>query len=195
MLALVELSQVIDSLRRPWLAALARAALASEGVAARLADAPAGRTRHHAFPGGLLAHTLEVARLCDAACRGLPELDRDLLVVAAILHDLGKVWQYRFAPGGSVELTEDGRLLGHVVMGWELVRRLWRGVPGFPADAGRHLEHLVLSHHGRREWGAPVEPATPEAVALHHADLMSAHVACALADAAGGTERRAAEAG
>ncbi|MFZ5768622.1 MAG: 3'-5' exoribonuclease YhaM family protein [Bacillota bacterium] len=141
--------------------------------------APAARENHHCYQGGLLQQTLEVVRLCEGMASVFTGLDRDLLLAAALLHDVGKVWEY---DAGSVtfERTDPGKLLGHVVMGWEAVRRVWPEVPGFPEVEGLHLEHMLLSHHGLREWGSPVEPSTPEAVALHQADLASARLHQAL---------------
>jgi len=148
------------------------------------AAAPAAKENHHCYQGGLLEHTLEVVRLCDAAVSVYPMLDRDLLAAAALLHDIGKLWEYD-AASVTFERTDAGKLLGHVVMGWEFVRRTWPGVASFPEAEGLHVEHMLLSHHGQREWGSPVEPRTPEAVALHQADLASTRVHQALEAVAG----------
>lgn len=173
-----ELAALIASVERRHLRRLLDAVFTPE-VLREFEMAPAAKGNHHNYAGGLLEHTLEVARLCDALCRIYRRLDRDLLVTGAVLHDVGKLREY---DSGSItfERTDPGRLLGHIVMGWELVRRTWTSVPGFPEREGLHLEHMVLSHHGQREWGSPVEPHTPEAVALHHADLASARVNQAL---------------
>lgn len=141
-------------------------------------SAPAAREHHHAYPGGLLDHTVEVVELCLKASCLYPELDLDLLLAGALLHDVGKVDEYAFSPSGVVR-TPAGELLGHVFVGASRVASLCAeaGVVGEPA---MKLVHLVLSHHGRREWGSPVEPAIPEAVLLHQADLLSARAAAAV---------------
>jgi len=136
--------------------------------------APAAKSVHQAYEGGLLLHTLGVARLCRAACAIYPRLRRDLLVTAALLHDVGKVWEYKLFP--RLDKTSAGRLVGHVVLGAQEVSRRAREV-GIPADTRLLLEHLILSHHGRKEWGSPVEPAIAEAELLHYADMVDSRVA------------------
>ena len=143
------------------------------------AGAPAAKGYHHSYEGGLAEHTLEVVGFCEAAAKLYPALDRDLLVTAAILHDVGKLWEYD-ADSITFERTDPGKLLGHIVLGWELTRRARHEIPRFPEGEGLHLEHLILSHHGQKDWGSPVEPHTPEAVVLHQADLASARVNQAL---------------
>ena len=136
--------------------------------------APAAKSVHQAYEGGLLLHTLGVVRLCHAACTIYPRLRRDLLVTAALLHDVGKVWEYKLFP--RLDKTDAGRLVGHVVLGAQEVSRRAREV-GVPTDTRLLLEHLILSHHGRREWGSPVEPAVAEAELLHYADMIDSRVA------------------
>lgn len=176
--AVSDLIALMDTVRRWHLRSLLDAVFTAE-LLREFEAAPAAKGTHHNYAGGLLEHTLEVIRLCDAACSVYGKLDRDLLVTGAALHDVGKLQEYD-SSSVTFERTDPGRLLGHIVMGWDLVRRAWVSIPGFPEQEGLHLEHLVLSHHGQREWGSPTEPCTPEAVALHHADLASARINQAL---------------
>ncbi len=138
--------------------------------------APAGQRVHHAYVGGLLEHTLEVVELALTACRLHGDfLDRDHLLAGCLLHDIGKIREYDL-DSLTFRLTDEGRLLGHVVLGENIVeRRLWElGLA--EGRMGLHLRHMILSHHGRREWGSPEVPKTPEACALFHADLFSARL-------------------
>ncbi len=139
--------------------------------------ATAARTIHHAYGGGLLEHTLEVIIYCSQICELQGEaMDSDLLITGAALHDIGKLWEYD-QECLSFNLTEDGRLLGgHVILGYDFLRREIAQVDDFPEKLARQLLHMILSHHGLKEWGAVEEPHTVEAVALHYADLMSARV-------------------
>lgn len=149
-------------------------------VVALFERATAAKGNHHAYEGGLVEHTVEVAELCEAACRFCPDLNRDLLVSAALVHDVGKLREYD-NDSPSFERTDVGRLVSHVVLGRDVVREAVSRVPGFPEREALHLEHMVLSHHGQLEWGSPVEPRTLEAVVLSHADLLSARLGAARA--------------
>ncbi len=139
--------------------------------------ASAAKTIHHAYGGGLLEHTLEVMHYCDQVCEIQGEgINRDLLLTGAALHDIGKLWEYN-QEGLCFNRTEEGKLLGgHVILGYDFVQKKIDLVNGFPKKLALHLSHLILSHHGQKEWGAVEEPHTIEAVALHYADLLSARV-------------------
>ncbi len=135
--------------------------------------APASATYHGAYPGGLLEHSVNVALLCDATCALYgARVDRDLLIAAALVHDLGKVGLYL---DPAPEPVSEERLLGHVLRGLLWVERLAEEVDLDP-DRRDHLLHLLASHHGRREWGAAVAPATLEAIVLHQADHLESRV-------------------
>jgi len=135
--------------------------------------APAAKKMHHACLHGLLEHTLSVTGLAARVADHYPRLDRDLLLAGALVHDIAKVREFRYqAP--PFEYTDRGRLLGHLVLGVEMVRQAASGVDGLPEQRLEELLHLVLSHHGRHEFGAPVLPMTPEAILLHHLDDMDA---------------------
>jgi len=141
------------------------------------ARATAARTIHHAYSGGLLEHTLEVMEYCAKILEVQGELlNADLLRAGAALHDIGKMWEYD-QTDLTFQRTGAGRLLGgHVILGRDFLREQLAAMIAFPANLALHLEHLILSHHGQREWGAVEEPRTVEAVALHHADLISARL-------------------
>ena len=137
------------------------------------ADAVAAGAHHHAFRGGLLRHTVEVARLCDATCAVLPFLRRDLLVTAALLHDYGKLTEMEHGLCAG-NFTTLGTLVGHLHEGAFQVRLAAAEIPGFPEALRLALEHLVLSHHGKPEQGSPKVPAFPEALVLAECDQISA---------------------
>jgi 3'-5' exoribonuclease len=138
--------------------------------------APAAKGMHHAYMGGLLEHSGEVASLCDRIASTLPHLDRDLLVTAALVHDIGKLEEMDSA-NGAVQYTAVGHLVGHVVLGTCTVANAAERVPDFPPALKHELMHLILSHHGRLEFGAAKHPMCAEAIVLSLCDLMSAKVA------------------
>ncbi len=139
--------------------------------------APAGRQVHHNYGGGLLEHTLEVMIYCEQVIETQGEaIDSDTLLMGALVHDIGKVEEYD-AKSLTFQLTEKGKLLGgHIILGRDMVQAWMKRIRPFPDEAAAKLEHMILSHHGIPEWGSPVEPKIIEAIALHHADLLSARV-------------------
>lgn len=128
----------------------------------------AAKTVHHGFVGGLLEHTLSVAKMCDFYCKRYPILNRDLLITAALCHDIGKVQELSDFPEN--DYTDDGQLLGHIVIGAIMVDQKIRQIPGFPKKTASELKHCILAHHGEYEYGSPKKPALAEAVALNFAD-------------------------
>ncbi|HJC25894.1 MAG TPA: HD domain-containing protein [Candidatus Eisenbergiella merdavium] len=128
----------------------------------------AAKTVHHGFVGGLLEHTLSVAKLCEYFCKAYPMLKRDLLITAALCHDIGKTKELSLFPEN--DYTDNGQLLGHIVMGAEMVGERARQIPGFPPVLEAELKHCILAHHGEYEYGSPKKPALFEAVALYLAD-------------------------
>lgn len=155
---------------------LLRAVFGDASFLARFARCPASQHYHHAYLGGLLEHTLAVAALCEAAAVQYPEIDRDLLLAGALLHDVGKVDELSFDT--AIEYTHEGRLLGHVVLGERRVRMAAETLGGMlPEDLAAKLSHVLLSHHGELEWGSPKRPCTLEALVLHHADNFDAKTA------------------
>ena len=137
--------------------------------------APGGAMVHHACLGGLLEHTLFMCRMAETAAAIHEELDADLLMTGVILHDIGKVREYVYE--SALDHTYDGRLLGHIVMGYEMLREKIRGIKGFPEELARMLLHIVLSHHGQLEFGSPKTPKFVEALVVYHLDNLDARIA------------------
>ena len=170
----LELADILASVGDPSLLALLASLLGPDtptGPGFRMA--PAATWNHHAWLGGLLEHTLSVARLCDSiAVHYGPGIDRDLLITAALLHDIGKVREIGAQPG--FPYTEEGRLLGHILLGLRMVADAAASVRGLTGDRLLLLEHLIAAHQGRYEWQSPREPKTAEARILHYADDLDA---------------------
>lgn len=167
-----ELAGLIDSVIDPGLRRLL-AGLFQGALLQEFSRAPAAKMMHHACLGGLLEHTLSVAGLALKICEHYPRLDRDLLLAGALLHDLGKVREFSYA-SLPFDYTDQGRLIGHLVLGAEMVRRQAEGVPELAPARLDQVLHLILSHHGRHEFGSPCLPMTREAILLHHLDDMDA---------------------
>ena len=155
-----------EDVERPVLRRLAAEALAAHGKALR--EHPAAKSMHHAYRGGLLEHVVSMAELALAVCRHYRDLDRDLVLIGVLFHDLGKLRELGAMPVN--DYTVEGRLVGHVVIGRDLLLERCAAIEGFPADLRLELEHLVLSHQGKKEFSSPVEPMTPEALVLHFVD-------------------------
>jgi 3'-5' exoribonuclease len=130
--------------------------------------APAAKSIHHANPGGLCEHTLSVMQLGWRICDHYPKLDRDLVTAGCLLHDIGKAREISPEPG--FEYTEEGKLVGHLVLTCQLIREKASRIAGFPRELEWRITHLVASHHGRHEYGSPKEPATFEAIVVHALD-------------------------
>ncbi len=128
----------------------------------------AAKSVHHGFVGGLLEHTLSVAKMCDYFAAAYPMLNRDLLLTAAIFHDIGKLRE--LSPFPENDYTDDGQLLGHIIIGTEMIANRIRTIPGFPERLAAELKHCILAHHGELEYGSPKKPAILEALALNFAD-------------------------
>lgn len=145
--------------------------LADARINAALRVAPAAKAMHHAYAGGLLEHTLSVAKLCLRIADHYPRLDRQTLFAGAICHDLGKIWE--LSSGLAIDYTQAGRLIGHISLFLEHLAPFLRD-SGLEPELAEHLQHLILSHHGSHEFGSPRLPATAEALALHYADNLDA---------------------
>ena len=135
---------------------------------------PAAKIHHHNYIGGLIEHTHSVMALCETISTLYPELDRDLLLAGAILHDVGKIATYEYA--FRIDVTEEGGLVDHIVLGYRMVEDKIKGIEGFPEELGLRLLHLILSHHNYGEWGSPVKPLFAEAEALCYADLLDSQL-------------------
>lgn len=171
---LADLRDRVASLGDPHLRALMEAFLADEEFLADYSRAPAAKAMHHVYLGGLLEHSLAVATLAEDISLRYPGLNRDLLVAGALLHDVGKISELRYAR--SFEYTDAGKLIGHIVIGVELVEEKLRGIPGFPVETAVLLKHLLLSHHGQYEYGSPKRPKTLEAVILNFIDDLDSKI-------------------
>ena len=132
----------------------------------------AAKTVHHGFAGGLLEHTLSVVKFCEYMTKAYPILNYDLLITAALCHDIGKVQE--LSPFPENDYTDDGQLMGHIVIGVEMISDAVRKIEGFPHVLASELKHCIVAHHGELEYGSPKKPALPEAVALNLADAADA---------------------
>ena len=164
-----ELLGYIKGVENPYLRALLEAFFVKdENFAKTFKQSSAAKTVHHGFVGGLLEHTLGVVKLCDFYCTRYKKLNKDLLITAALCHDIGKVKELSAFPMN--DYTDDGNFLGHIVIGTEMVGEKIREIDGFPVRLASELKHCILSHHGEFEFGSPKKPAIIEAVALNFAD-------------------------
>lgn len=161
-----------ERIGRPVLRRLVEETLEVHGDALR--EHPAAKVMHHAYLGGLLEHTVSMAELALQVAGHYPEIDRDLLLVGILFHDLGKIVELGAMPAN--DYTMPGRLVGHVVIGRDLLRDRCAAIPDVPEDLRLHLEHLVLSHQGHREYGTPIEPMTVEALVLHFIDDLDSKI-------------------
>lgn len=171
---------LLDTVAHRPLRALLNGVVQDEAFVAAYQRAPAGKSIHHARLGGLMEHNLSLCRLIDAVCQVYEEaypglVDRDLLIAAGFLHDVGKILE--LSTERRFEYTDAGRLVGHVVLGYEFVAGHLAAIPGFPEDLALHLKHLLLSHHGELEFGAAKRPKTTEAWILHFVDILDGRVA------------------
>ena len=164
---LQQFQKLVDSVAHPFLRSLLRKFFEDEAFIKSFSEAPAAKQWHHGYLGGLLEHTLGVTTVCDRLAKLYP-VDRDLLVTAALLHDIGKVDSYEHGPG--FEFTDVGRLIGHIVLGSQMVAEKIRSFPQFPEELALRLQHLILSHQGALEQASPVVPMTREAFLLYYAD-------------------------
>lgn len=170
---------------KPW-RRLITGLLTDKDIAPLLRLAPAAKAMHHAYAGGLLEHTLSVARLCLHIADHYQELDRQVLFAGAVCHDLGKLWE--LTAGLAIDYTTEGRLIGHIAQAADRLAPFIKK-SGLEPELAEHLRHLILSHHGTHEFGAPRLPATSEALVLHYADNIDAklqQVATALTGVAPG---------
>lgn len=164
-----ELLKIIDSIQNTYLNTLLKKFFVEDEVfALRFKRASAAKSVHHGFIGGLLEHTLGVTKLCEYYCTAYPALNRDLLLTAAICHDIGKTREISAFPAN--DYTDEGQFLGHIVMGSEMIGQKAREIQGFPPMLEMELKHCILAHHGEYEYGSPKKPALIEALALNYAD-------------------------
>jgi len=167
-----ELMNCLGKVKNPYLLQLIQKYFGDAGFEKAFKEHSAAKTIHHSFVGGLLEHTLSVVKICDFMTVQYPYLNADLLLTAAAFHDVGKLKE--ISPFPENDYTDDGQLLGHIMMGAELVGYGCRTIKGFPRRLQSELQHCILSHHGQLDYGSPKVPALPEALALSLADNMDA---------------------
>ena len=168
-----QLTAIIGTISNAYLRKLAESFFVEDkDFVKSFCDHSAAKAVHHGFVGGLLEHTLSVVKLCDYFVTVYPYLNRDLLLCAAMFHDIGKTKELSSFPEN--DYTDEGQLLGHIMMGVEMISDGVRMIEGFPEKIANELKHCVIAHHGELEFGSPKKPAIPEAVALHYADATDA---------------------
>ena len=173
--AIAQIRDLAGRIQDPNLQALVQSFLNDESVMEPLRTMAAARSIHHSAPGGLAEHTLSVMKLALSAADQYPMADRDLLLAGAFLHDLGKLHELKMADR-QAEYTDEGRFLGHLVIGARMLRERCASLKGFPPALEMHLEHIVLAHHGTLEFGSPRLPQTLEAIIVHYLDDLDSKV-------------------
>ncbi|MGQ9733110.1 MAG: 3'-5' exoribonuclease YhaM family protein [Candidatus Zipacnadales bacterium] len=171
---LEEIDAAIAEVTNPHLQALLQTFFGDADFRRRFAYSAGAKSLHHSFISGLLEHTVSVLRILRCLQASHPQLDQDLLIAGALLHDIGKIEE--LVTDTIIEYTDTGRLLGHTVLTDRMIRARLADLPDFPRPLEDRLMHMLLSHHGRPEYGAPIVPMTAEACALHYADNLDAHV-------------------
>jgi 3'-5' exoribonuclease len=162
------LTDFVATFQNAHLRALVQAFMSDPEIASAYRSAPAAKTLHHAYIGGLLDHVVSLFRSCDLICQNYPQVNRDLLLTGAFLHDIGKIHELTFKR--SFSYTTKGQLLGHMVIELEMLQAKVANVPAFPDELKTMIEHLIISHHGQYEFGSPKLPMFPEALMLHYLD-------------------------
>ena len=176
---IVQLRQFVDSISHPQLQSLCQQYLDSKDIMEKFSQAPAGVKNHHAYQGGLIHHVVSLMELAESVVQHYPEVDRDLVLAGVLLHDLSKTDELAYER--SLEYTDEGQLVGHLVMGVELLGKQidqWEANQGttFPNDIAIQLKHMIVSHHGQYDFGSPKLPMTLEALVLHMIDNLDAKV-------------------
>jgi len=169
-----EILGYIESVENKYLKGLLNIFMDDAGFVKSYRTSTAAVKYHHAYQGGLLEHSLNVAKICDMLAGIYDNLNRDLVLAGAILHDIGKIKEY--ASGANLKITNTGRLLGHITMGYGWVQEKIGQINGFPADLADRLLHIILSHHGHLEYGSPKRPKILEAFAVYHADHLDGDI-------------------
>ena len=169
-----KLLQITDTLKTPCFHDLFKLFWADTEMVRLFKAAPAAKKMHHAYIGGLLEHTLSMEILVDRFAGHYTGVDRDLLLTGAILHDIGKIREFEFS--SYIDYTSEGRLLSHIVIGLQIIDEKMKLIKDFPEEQAVLLKHLVVSHHGVKEFGSPELPKTVEAVLLNHIDEIDSKV-------------------
>ena len=162
------LTEYVATFQNAHLKALVELFMADPEIAERYRNAPAAKTLHHAYIGGLLDHVVSLFRSCDLICPNYPQVNRDLLLTGAFLHDIGKIQELTY--NRAFSYTTRGQLLGHMIIELEMLQAKLAKLPGFPEELKTLLEHMIISHHGQYDFGSPKLPMFPEALMLHYLD-------------------------
>ncbi len=162
------LGSYVAGFQNAHLKALLEAFMNDAEIAKAYKTAPAAKSLHHAYIGGLLDHVVSVLRLSDLTCQNYPQVDKDLLMTGVFLHDIGKIHELSWAR--SFSYTTRGQLLGHMIIELEMLQAKLKNLPDFPAELKNLIEHMIISHHGQYEFGSPKLPMFPEAMMLHYLD-------------------------
>ena len=165
---LSHLDELIASVENSYLKELLKLVFTDSEIRQQFKDAPGGKLWHHNYLGGLLEHTLSVTDIADRVGQMYPNIKRDLIIAAGLLHDIGKISSYSYKT--LIDFTDDGRLVGHIVIGAQMVKDKIRKIKGFPKELEMELTHLILSHQGKLEHASPVVPMTLEGLILYYAD-------------------------
>ncbi len=169
-----DLGGFVASFQNAHLKALVEAFMSDPKIAEAYRNAPAAKTLHHAFIGGLLEHVVSLCRSCDLICQNYSQLNRDLLLTGAFFHDIGKIHELSY--NRSFSYTTRGQLLGHMIIELEMLQEKLASLPDFPEELKILIEHLIISHHGHYEFGSPKLPMFPEALVLHYLDDLDSKV-------------------
>ena len=169
-----EVDEKINSVSNLYLKKLLASLFNEPDFREKFMNAPAAKKLHQAYRGGLAEHTINVANFCEAICRIYPQVNRDLLITTALLHDIGKIEEYKL--NGTIEYTDKGKLIGHIIIGTEIIDSKIKKINNFPEDLSLMVKHAILSHHGKFEFGSPKLPSTLPAVALFYADDTDAKI-------------------
>ncbi len=174
-----QLLEYANAIANPWLKKLATGIVSNPEIAAKYKRAPAAKVMHHAYLGGLIEHVVSLCGLAKQIAEHYPELDADLLLTAAILHDVGKLDELCY--DRAIAYTVEGQLLGHIMMEFETVSKAMDAIEGFPANLKTVVQHLLISHHGQYEFGSPKLPMIREALVFHYLDDLDSKLAAARA--------------
>jgi len=169
-----ELDEVISSIENKNLKELLDRIFTDEELYRNFTRSPAAKFHHQAYIGGLLEHTLGVVKVADSLAGVYPDIDRCLLITGALVHDIGKIEELVYEE--QIEYSDGGRLIGHIVLGVNLIQRNIDRIPAFPEDLKIKLIHMIVSHHGEYEWQSPKRPKFIEAMLLHYADMIDVQV-------------------
>jgi 3'-5' exoribonuclease len=165
-----ELLAYIAAFQNPHLKALLESIFGDERIATAYRTAPAAKSIHHAFLSGLIEHVLSMAKIAKFTAAHYADIDQELLLTGVFLHDIGKIWELTYHRGFGY--SDEGQLVGHIIMGYQMVTEKAAAIPGFPPKLLHLVQHLILSHHGQLDYGSPKVPVFPEALLLHHIDNM-----------------------